>query len=153
MQAGFPWLRLRPRSADVLQSCAPPPALRPTADGCYVDLTLPQHGYQARPNPAPIGMVYLMDGPIAYENGDSVAISKVEALKFLLANTWTTRILDRTMRAHEFEVLSSLARTVPMRRVLRAQVPNLCDALLGDLPTTGACGGASATRGVMPQQF
>lgn len=128
VQPGFPWLRLRPPSLELLNHGAPRPAVRPTSDACYLDLIVPQLGYEAANRPAPIEAIYLMDGLETGGEGDS--IGKVEGLSFLLANTWTTRVLDREMRAHEFGVLARLARGVPLRRLHPAQLPRLSDVVL-----------------------
>jgi hypothetical protein len=54
----------------------------------------------------------------------------------LIANTYGTKLLDKHMRAREFELLSRVVAHVPLRRVTPHTDPdrlaNLCHLLLDD---------------------
>ncbi len=49
----------------------------------------------------------------------------------LVANTYATKLMDKQMRAREFELLTRVLNNVPVRRVTPhsdiAHVPELCD--------------------------
>jgi hypothetical protein len=59
------------------------------------------------------------------------------ALLDLVANTYANKVLDREMRAREFDVLGRLATAVPIRRVFPHSDPNrvrdLCRVIETDL--------------------
>jgi hypothetical protein len=54
----------------------------------------------------------------------------------LIANTYATKLMDKQMRAREFELLTRVLNNVPLRRVTPhadpARIPELCDAILND---------------------
>jgi hypothetical protein len=54
----------------------------------------------------------------------------------LVMNTYTNYLLDKEMRAREFELLGRVVDNVPLRSVVPnaepALVPNLCQAILED---------------------
>ena len=52
-----------------------------------------------------------------------------KALLSLVADTFANKVLDRDLRAREFDVLSRLVETVPIRRVF----PNRDSSRIGDL--------------------
>jgi len=136
---GFPWLRLRPGSVEALSVAAwGRPRLIPTRDGQYVDLDLTQRGYRFQAEPLPLAGIYLLDEPSSDPAAPRIeASSGAEALISLVANTWTTRVLDRTRRAQEFELLGRVATSIPCRRVRvdadPARLSQLCDAIEEDL--------------------
>jgi hypothetical protein len=93
--------------------------------------------------PLPLGAVYLLDDrrddPSApFINGSPGA----KGLITLVGNTWATRVLDRAMRAEEFELLARLVALVPVRRVYRlvkaVLLPRLCDAIVADFERCSA---------------
>ncbi len=49
----------------------------------------------------------------------------------LVANTYATKLMDKQMRAREFELLTRVLNNVPLRRVTPhsdpARIPELCD--------------------------
>src|SRR6266542_170053 len=136
---GLPWLRLRPTAVDALALAAGvPPPLAPTPDGWYLDLDLTRPGYRFQPGPLPLAAIYLLDERGAHPGAPCVdAVPAADALISLIANTWTTRVLDGAMRAREFELLGRVASAVPVRRVRShadpARLPELCDVLVEDL--------------------
>ena len=136
---GSPWLRLRPTAVDALARAAGmPPRLTPTPDGQYLDLDLTRSGYRFQPGPLPLGAIYLLDERGAHPGAPCVdPVRSADALISLVANTWTTRVLDSGMRALEFELLGRVATAVPVRRVRPhadpARLSRLCDAVVEDL--------------------
>ena len=54
----------------------------------------------------------------------------------LVANTYATKLMDKEMRAREFELLDRVLKHVPLRRVTPhtdpARVWKLCDTILED---------------------
>lgn len=65
------------------------------------------------------------------------AVRAQAALLSLVAETYANKILDREMRAREFEVLSRLVNAVPVRRVCphkdAARLGELCKVIREDL--------------------
>ncbi len=57
----------------------------------------------------------------------------------LVANTYSTSLLDKAMRAQEFELLGRVVASVPLRRVIPhadpIYLPRLCDVILDDFQT------------------
>jgi hypothetical protein len=88
------------------------------------------------PRPLPLGAIYLLD--VSDEDSPPVveSLPAHEPLITLIANTYTTYLLDREQRAHEFRVLSRLVQSVPVRKVRRpanaTYLPQLCDVILED---------------------
>jgi len=54
----------------------------------------------------------------------------------LVANTYATKLMDKQMRAREFELLTRVLRHVPLRRLTPhtdpARISELCDSILQD---------------------
>lgn len=137
-QPGYPWLRLRPSAKNALTNKKIElPILWPTEDGLYLDLDLTQTGYSFERRALPLAALYFC-GP----TGDDVPGALIDSmpdnsgLMALVANTWATRVLNRSMRAREFETLSKLSAQVPLRRVRpatsRFSAPELSEAILDD---------------------
>jgi hypothetical protein len=63
-------------------------------------------------------------------------LDRAEGLMSLVANTYATKLMNKHMRAREFEVLSRLLSRVPLRRVTPHSDPerisNLCETILSD---------------------
>jgi len=152
MQPGFPWLRLRPPPPEGLSDAAgTPPRLTWTWDGQYLDLDLTQKGCHFQNQPLPLAVIYLLE-----DRCDEAAAPLIEpvrggdALVALLTHSWATRMLDREMRAREFEQLGRLSSRVPLRRVHPHTDPRyfsrLCDVILNDyhavLSSSSASGGS-----------
>ena len=144
---GFPWLRLRPESVGAIAATArTPPRLTPTGDGRYVDLDLTHDGYRFQARPLPLAALYLLDGLSIEPATPRVETSSgAETMMALVANSWTTRVLDRSRRAREFELLGAVAAGIRCRRLRVPRDPaglsRLCDAIeedLEDMALTGA---------------
>jgi hypothetical protein len=86
--------------------------------------------------PLPLGAVYFLgerranDAPLVEE------VRPQAALLSLVADTFANKVLDREMRAREFEVLGRLVKSVPVRRVFPnsdpTRIPDLCRAIQQD---------------------
>jgi hypothetical protein len=86
--------------------------------------------------PLPLAAVYFL-GERRSEGAPSVeAVRPQEALMSLVADTFANKILDREMRAREFDVLGRLVSSVPIRRVFSHSNPSrildLCRAIRED---------------------
>lgn len=136
VRPAYPCIRLWPASAATLygsRSALPP--LTPNWNKCYLDLT--QQSGQFESEPRRLGAIYLLD-----ERSDSPdaplvqPLDAAEGMINLIANTYGTKLLDKQMRAREFDLLSRVLAHVPLRRVTphtdARQLPKLCDLLLSD---------------------
>ena len=134
VQPGYPSIRLWPSSVEALYGTAATlPRLTPTWDKCYLDLT--QARYEFQQQPLPLAAIYLLDerqdrAPVVSE------IASPERLMSLVANTYATYLMDRTMRAREFELLGRVLKSVPIKRVTPhsdpARIGELCQTIVED---------------------
>jgi len=90
------------------------PLLTPNWDKRYLDLTSAGHHFFEQP--ARLEQIYLLserasEGPLFDE------ISMSDKLIALVANSYATYVMDREMRRQEFELISRLLHSVPVRRV------------------------------------
>jgi len=64
------------------------------------------------------------------------SLDRSEGLLSLIANTYATKLMDKQMRAREFDLLGRVMAHVPLRRVTPHTDPGrlgeLCDRLLSD---------------------
>jgi hypothetical protein len=140
VRPAYPCIRLWPASAATLygSSSALPP-LTPNWDKCYLDLTRDAVLQTTRfeNTPRELAALYLLG-----ERSDDAAapfvetLDRAEGLMSLVANTYATKLMNKHMRAREFEVLSRLLSRVPLRRVTPHSDPerisNLCETILSD---------------------
>jgi hypothetical protein len=139
VQPGYPRVNLWPSSvellfgaADALPRICP---LHPTWDKRYLDLTTPPYRFQDKP--LPLGAVYVLgDRTDDQSTIDIKPLTGTEAMIMLVANTYANYLLDKQMRAREFEVLGRLLRHVPVRKVSPPANPHriwdLCRVLVED---------------------
>jgi hypothetical protein len=136
VQPGDPRIRLWPESVQVLYgSIESFPRLTPTWDKRYLDLR--QDGYRFGLKPLPLAAIYVLE-----ERLDTLAAPWIEAvspragLMTLVAHSYANSLLDRTMRAGEFELLGRLIKKVPLRKVRPHADPQklagLCRIILDD---------------------
>jgi hypothetical protein len=102
-------------------------------------LALGGQGTRFEDRPLPLGAVYIL-GDRQPELAPYVEeIRSQDALVSLLANTYANKILDRELRAREFEVLGRLVSTVSVRRVYphsdASRLEELCKVIQEDLAT------------------
>jgi hypothetical protein len=135
VRPAYPCIRLWPSSATCLYgSPSALPPLTPNWDKCYLDLTEPGR-FECEPRR--LSAIYLLD-----ERSDDAQAPFVQpvdataAMISLVANTYATKLLDKHMRAREFELLSRVLEHVPLRRVTphgdMSRLGELCDSLLSD---------------------
>jgi hypothetical protein len=139
VRPAYPCIRLWPASAASLygsRSALPP--LTPNWDKCYLDLT--QQSGQFESTPRPLAAIYLL----AERKDDPEApfvqpLDQAAGLIELIANTYGTKMLDKHMRARQFDLLSRVLAHVPLRRVTphadAGRIPALCELLLADFGT------------------
>jgi hypothetical protein len=134
VQPAYPSIRLWPASVEALYGAADRlPKLTPTWDKCYLDLT--QDKYEFQHDPLPLAAIYLLaersDNPAAPFVED---LAPAEGLMSLIANTYATYLMDKKMRAREFEILQRVLSSVPVKRVTPhsdpARIGGLCPTIL-----------------------
>ncbi len=117
VQKDNPRLRLWPSTAELLWGPGRTlPRLTPTWEKRF--LSLEEHGYPTAPHPVPLAAVYLLHG--APEVPDRPAFQELrgqEGLVALLGNSYQGCLLDRGMRAHEFDLQTRLLERVVVRRL------------------------------------
>jgi hypothetical protein len=141
---GYPRVRLWPDSAGAIRDNAGAPALIPpgesgSASRYHLNLQALRSRFQS--DPLPLGLVYFLDEPSHENHPSAEALSASKALLALVPNTYATRVLDRVMRAQEFESLSRFVERVPVRRLTRpadlARLSDFCDFVVEDLRAMG----------------
>ena len=138
-QPGYPHVRLWPEaaaslfgSADALPRLTPK---HPTWDKRFLDLT--RDGYRFQDRPLPLAAIYTGERTLDPTAEMVTALPPGQALVKLVANAYSYYLLDKDMRGREFDILSRLARHVPMRW-LRARrdwsdLAQLRDAIIADV--------------------
>ena len=134
VQPAYPSIRLWPSSVEALYGAADLlPKLTPTWDKCYLDLT--QDKYEFQTCPLPLDAIYLL----ADRKDDPACpfvqqLAPAEASMSLIANTYVTHLMDKQMRAREFELLSRVLSSVPVRLITPhsdpARIGILCETIL-----------------------
>jgi hypothetical protein len=155
-QPGYPGLRLWPDSVAALYGSPDAlPQMTAAWDKRYLDLG----GARPRfwPTPAPLAAVYMIG-----ERKENILAPVIEPLTAraglieLVANAYVTRLLDRDRHAQQFDRLSQVASTLPVRRVTPQADPaglrDLCARIAGDFETimqasTRASGSRHVQRG------
>ena len=89
------------------------PALTPTYDKRYLDL---ESGQQFQDSPLPLNAIYVLGSRERALPGVTVrSLRPQAAMMSLVSNTYGNYLLDGTMRAIEFDVLSRIAQDVHVR--------------------------------------
>jgi|SRR5215213_3898433 len=133
VRPGYPCIRLWPPAVKALYGSETHlPKLTANWDKCYLDLS-----EQFQGEPLPLAAIY----QLGQRRHDSAApfmdaLDPSEALMALVANTYATKLMDKQMRAREFEVLTRVVSQLSVRRVTPhkdpARIPDLCDKILND---------------------
>jgi hypothetical protein len=92
-------------------------------------LTLGEGGTRFESRTLPLDAVYLLEERRACAAAEVSTIPDGEALLSLVANTYATQLINRTMRGQEFAVLGRLVSTVPVRMVHLSNIPRLIEDL------------------------
>ena len=136
VRPAYPCIRLWPASVKALYGTETHlPRLTPNWDKCYLDLTTRPEQFTQQP--LPLAAVYCLS-----ERRDDPAapfvepLDRAEGLMSLVANTYATKLMDKQMRAREFDLLTRVLNNVPLGRVTPhadpARIPELCDTILED---------------------
>jgi hypothetical protein len=136
VQPGYPRLNLWEESICALfGSVNALPPITPTWNKRYLALNREDLRFESQP--LPLGAIYILG---ERESGlTAPVIEEVagrEAIMTLVANTYVNYLLDRDMRAREFDVLSRVLAAVPIRRVRPindfSKVFELCEMIASD---------------------
>jgi hypothetical protein len=133
---GYPRVNLWPDSVrTLLGSEKALPRITPTWEKHY--LPLDEGGRRFQAEKLPLGAVYFLRE--RDPGSQTPAISQVaagDALIHLVANTYVNYLLDRPMRHREFDLLSRLVASVPIRELRPSADPSavlaLCEAVAAD---------------------
>jgi len=134
IRPAYPCIRLWPASVKALYGTETYlPKLTPNWDKCYLDLS---ERFQRRP--LPLAAIYLLDERRNDPGAPFIEpLDKSEGLMSLVANTYATKLMDKQMRAREFELLTRVLNNVPVQRVTPhsdiAHIPELCARILSDI--------------------
>jgi hypothetical protein len=142
-QPGYPRMRLRQPSLPMLSNLNPglPPLPKVEGDG-RLHFELTSSGYQFQSSPLPIGALYLLADRSADTDAPRVeTVSPLDGIMGIVANTYVTRFLDKSMRAQELKELSKLVNRVAVRKLYPHQEPSrlgmLCELILEDVSGHG----------------
>ena len=133
VRPGYPCIRLWPRAVKALwgsESFLPP--LTPNWDKCYLNLQERFHD-----EPLPLAAIYHL-GERRHERVAAYVetLDRADALMSLVANTYATKLMNKQMRAREFELLTRVLSKVPVRRVTPhadiGRIAELCERILID---------------------
>jgi len=136
VRPAYPHLRLWPDSVNSLFGSAEAlPRLTPTWDKRYYDLL--KNGDRFQSEPRPLAAIYILGERLQEAAAPFVeSISARDGLMTLVAETYVNYLLDKEMRAREFELLSRVVRRIPLRRVRPhsdpATINRLCGVILDD---------------------
>ncbi len=148
-QPGYPRLRLWSESLDALRRGPGQWHGLSKWGGRRYHLDLTANGYRFQSRALPLAAIYaLADRRADAGTGDVEPVAPARRLMTLVANTFGNYLLDREMRAQEFDCLGRLLARVPLRRIYShgdlADLPRLCDAICDDVrELTSAESGAS----------
>ena len=143
VRPAYPCIRLWPASVKALYGNANQlPKLTPNWDKCYLDLT--EHPQQFQREPLPLAAIYELAERSDEPRAPFVEpVSNTAGLMSLIANTYATKLIDKQMRARQFDLLTRVLNNVPLRRVTPhkdpARIPELCDSILNDFESIGTC--------------
>ena len=116
VQPAYPRVRLWPDSARSLFGDDSLPRITPGWEKRYLDLNRDDMCFAQEP--ARLGAIYLLGERLEDEREARIdAVDARAALMAIVPETCAARLLDRDMRAREFELLSRLVQDVPVRRL------------------------------------
>jgi hypothetical protein len=133
VRPGYPCIRLWPAAVKALYGSETHlPKLTPNWDKCYLDLSDNFHG-----EPLRLAAIYHLSERRHEATAPFVqALHRSGAMMSLVANTYATKLMDKQMRAREFELLTRVVKSVPLRRVTPhadpARLDELCTRIIAD---------------------
>jgi hypothetical protein len=132
----YPRVNLWPDSVSLLYgSPGALPAISPGWEKRCLNLGEAE-GTKFEERPLPVGAIYVLEKSAGGSEKGVEIVSQKTALMTLIGNTYATNFLDATQRAEEFEVLSRVVATVPVRRIVRgrsvAELEPFCAAIQRD---------------------
>ena len=133
VRPGYPCIRLWPAAVKALYGSETQlPKLTPNWDKCYLEL---DENFQREP--LRLAAIYHLSERSYDARAPFVqALDRSEGLMSLVANTYATKLMDKQMRAREFELLTRVVSNVPVRRVTPhsdiAHIPELCTRIIAD---------------------
>jgi hypothetical protein len=129
----YPYLSLWPESVKLLYGAQKElPSFSSNYD--KRQLRLKENHLRFEETPMPLGAVYLLGQRVRDPSAPFVeTLTAREVLVALVANSYATNLLDKKMRAREFELLGRLVKTVPVWRLRPnedgSQIGRLCDVI------------------------
>lgn len=135
VHSAHPQLFLWPESVEMLYGAAKVlPRFSPGGEKRH--LTLGEQGTRFENRVLPLGAIYIL-GERRSSAPYLEAMGRQAALLALVADSYGNKVLDRKLRAREFEVLGRLASVVPVRRLHTPgnadQLKDLCRVIREDL--------------------
>lgn len=129
VEASYRRVRLWPESVQALYGSADAlPRITPTWSKRFLGL----EGASFHPGRLPLAAIHVLDDRAGAE-ARIERLDPASALIWLVAHAYSARLLDRSMRAREFECLARVVRRVPVWRVAPAEgfthIDRLCEAL------------------------
>jgi len=111
------------------------PRLTSSWEKCFLPLDGDRASFETEERP--LGVVYLLARRTDSEDAPRIEqVSSRDALLGLVQNTYMNWLLDRKQRAAEFDFLSRLVTSVPVRRIVPhrdpARIAALCDLIVVD---------------------
>ena len=136
VRSAYPRIRLWPASVRALFGDeAALPRITPSWDKRF--LALDAGPYRFQRDDLPLKAIYVLGERQSNAAPRIEPMGSRDAFMHMVANTYSNYLLDKPMRAREFEVLSRLVHRVPVRRALPsadfARIDALCEAIEGDV--------------------
>lgn len=137
VRPAYPRIRLWPQSvAGLFGSADALPRMMPGWDKRFLSLQQPSYRFQSES--LPLAALYFLE---PRGEGDHVsaieAVNPAEALMTLVSDSFATNFQDKPRRAAEFDLLSRLVATIPLRRISApddlARIDELCSAIAQDV--------------------
>jgi hypothetical protein len=134
----YPHLCLWPESVNMLYG-SPDALPLMVHDWEKRQLALGENGTRFELRTLPLEAIYLLGARRTGADSSVIDVADREALVTLVANTYATNLIDRTMRGEEFDLLSRLISTVPVRTLHPSDDPgrigDLCRLIRSDFGT------------------
>lgn len=136
VRPAYPCIRLWPASVEALYGPgASLPKLTPNWDKRYLDLT--QEQFRFGEDALPLSAIYLLTARTQDQRAPFVRqLPTAKALIALIANTYTTYLMDKSMRARAFKLFGRVLTQVPVKELIPhsdpANIGKMCDLIIKD---------------------